>query len=67
MTDDRFFVLKIVLDRMLNRVGVEGDLSDKKFCINVLASGIHAVNNIKEEESKIVKPLFVPPRDVGKK
>ena len=64
---NRFFVLAVVLDRMTRQVGIQGDLTDKKFCINLLASGIHALNTVKEEESKIVKPVFVPPRDVGKK
>lgn len=64
---NRFFVLIVVLDRMTNKVVVQGNLADKKFCINTLASGIHAVNSIKEEEGKIVKSTFVSPWDVGKK
>ena len=64
---NRFFVLTVVLDRMTKQIGVQGDLSDKKFCINILASGIHAINNIKEEENKILKPTFIPPRDMLKK
>ncbi len=64
---NRFFVLTVVLDRMTKQVRIQGDLWDKKFCVNLLASGIHAVNSIKDEETKIVKPIFVPPRDVGKK
>ena len=64
---NRFFVLTVVLDRMTKQIGVQGDLSDKKFCINILASGIHAINSIKDEEIKILKPTFIPPRDIGKK
>ena len=64
---NRFFVLTVVLDRLTKQVGIKGDLRDKKFCVNLLASGIHALNNIKEEESKILKPVFIPPKDVRKK
>lgn len=64
--ENRFFVLNVVLDLMTKQVGIQGDLRDKRFCINVLASAIHAVNNVKEEDVKIVKPTFIPPKDITK-
>lgn len=66
MNQERFTVLKVILDRKTNRVGVEGPTDDKHFCIRLLATGIMAITNIKSEESKIIKPFFIPPRDVGK-
>lgn len=64
---NRFFTLTIILDRMNRTVGLQGNLSDKDFCINLLASAIHAVVSLKgkgNEEKKIVVPKFIPPKEV---
>jgi hypothetical protein len=67
MNQERFIVLKVIYDTFTKRVGVEGPIDNKPLCCQMLANGIIAVINAPKEESKIVKPLFIPPRDVGKK
>jgi hypothetical protein len=64
---EELFILSVMLNKKDGIVSVRGDLSNKPFCVNLLASAIHAVVNSKPEKKLIEVPGFVPPKDVGRK